>query len=149
MNRRVLSRKGQQAQIRNHDQAGYTIVEVLVVLSIIALIMGFVGPRVLSYLSDSKVKAAKIQITNLSAAIDLYYLDTGKYPSTDDGLDALVKKPSAANTWNGPYLKVTTLPKDPWGNAYRYQAEAENGVYTIMSLGPDGQEGNDDITNPK
>ena len=136
-------------KLRSHDQAGYTIVEVLVVLSIIALIMGFVGPRVLSYLSDSKIKAAKIQISNLSAAIDLYYLDTGKFPTVDEGLDVLVSKPPAANSWNGPYLKVTTLPNDPWGNAYRYQPASENGAYTIISFGPDGQEGSDDITNPK
>lgn len=132
-------------------QAGYTIVEVLVVLSIIALIMGFVGPRVLSYLSDSKIKAAKIQISSLSAAIDLYYLDTGKYPTTDEGLDVLVEKPQGADFWNGPYLKVSELPKDPWGNDYHYQPRSEKGAYTIVSFGPDGRESSgtdsDDITN--
>ena len=131
------------------SQAGYTIVEVLVVLSIIALIMGFVGPRVLSYLSDSKIKAARIQISNLSAAVDLYYLDTGKYPTTDEGLDVLVSKPQGADFWNGPYLKASKLPDDPWGKAYRYQPSSENGAYTIVSFGPDGQEGSDDISNSK
>jgi general secretion pathway protein G len=134
---------------RSQYQAGYTIIEVLVVLSIIALIMGFVGPRVLSYLSDSKIKAAKIQISNLSAAIDLYYLDTGKYPTANEGLNALVSKPPADDLWNGPYLKATKLPKDPWGNDYRYRPSSENGAYTIVSLGPDRQEGGDDIKNAK
>lgn len=81
---------------------GYTLVEILVVLAIIAMIMGLVGPRVLSYLSDSKTKTAKIQIGNLKAAVDLYYLDIGSYPNVAEGLQALVTKPQSALSWNGP-----------------------------------------------
>jgi len=83
-------------------QAGFTLVEVLVVISIIGLIMGLVGPRVLNYLSDAKVKAAKIQIESFSSALDLYFLDTGRYPSSSEGLNALMQRPSSASSWNGP-----------------------------------------------
>jgi general secretion pathway protein G len=141
------------SRLEDGNEAGYTLVEILVVLAIIALIMGLVGPRVLSYLSDSKVKTARLQITNLAAAVDLYYLDTGSYPSSNDGLQALVTKPSNAASWNGPYLKTSTLPADPWGNPYRYRIPGERVPYAIVSLGADGQEGGTgdkaDITNDK
>src|SRR6201986_3742424 len=91
---------------RHAGQAGFTLVEMLVVITIIGLVMGLVGPRVLSYLSDSKVKTARIQIQGFSSALDLYYLDSGHYPSASEGLAALVQKPDGAVTWNGPYLKA-------------------------------------------
>ena len=102
-------------------EAGFTLVEMLVVITIIGLIMGLVGPRVLNYLAESKVKTARIQIESLSAAIDLYYLDNGHYPSPSDGLDALVRRPAGDDGWNGPYLKTPKPPLDPWGRAYRLQ----------------------------
>ena len=133
-------------------EEGYTLIEILVVLSIIALVMGLVGPRVLSYLSDSKVKAAKIQISNLTAALDLYYLDIGTYPNASEGLQALVQKPAGASNWNGPYLK-SSLPNDPWGKPYLYRVPGEHGAYTILSLGADGREGGNgtdaDISNDR
>src|ERR1700742_1748806 len=86
-----------------HAQRGFTLVELLVVITIIALIMGIVGPRVLNYLSESKAKAAKIQIESFSSALDLYYLDTGRYPAGSEGLTALVRKPGNVTAWNGPY----------------------------------------------
>lgn len=122
-------------------RAGFTLAEMLVVLAIIGLIVGLVGPRVLSYLSDSKVKAAQIQMENLSSALDLYYLDTGRYPSSEDGLAALVRRPANATVWNGPYLKNASVPKDPWGHDYLYRAPGQNGPYDVGSLGPDGREG--------
>src|SRR4051794_3701743 len=99
-------------------EAGFTLVEILVVITIIGLIMGLVGPRVLSYLSDSKVKAAQIQIQSFSSALDLYYLDNGCYPTSAEGLRALVQRPDATATWNGPYLKGSSVPNDPWGQPY-------------------------------
>src|SRR5262245_49264126 len=87
------------------SQSGFTLVEMLVVITIIGLIMGLIGPRVLNYLSDSKVKAAKIQIQSFASALDLYYLDTGRYPSGSEGLDALVRQTGGVTSWNGPYLK--------------------------------------------
>src|SRR5246127_4299368 len=96
-------------------ELGFTLVEMLVVITIIGLIMGLVGPRVLNYLSDSKVKTARIQIQGFSAALDLYYLDNGRYPTSTEGLDALAQRPNGASAWNGPYLNGNSVPKDPWG----------------------------------
>jgi general secretion pathway protein G len=120
-------------------EAGFTLVEMLVVITIIGLIMGLVGPRVLSYLSDSKVKTAKIQIQGFSSALDLFYLDSGRYPTSNEGLSALTQKPSGATTWNGPYLNGGSVPNDPWGRPYVYKVPGQHGPYEVVSLGPDGQ----------
>ncbi|HEY8161446.1 MAG TPA: type II secretion system major pseudopilin GspG [Methylocystis sp.] len=122
-------------------RAGFTLVEMLVVLAIIGSIVGLVGPRVLNYLSESKVKTAQIQMENLSSALDLFYLDAGRYPSTEEGLNALVKRPAGVSSWSGPYLKSTGVPKDPWGHAYLYRSPGQNGPYDVGSLGPEGREG--------
>jgi len=121
---------------------GYTLVELLVVLTIISLIVGLVGPRVLGYLSDSRAKTAKLQIEGFSSALDLFYLDTGRYPTTSEGLDALTQRPSGVAIWNGPYVKGGRVPADPWGNAYKYRAPVEHvPPYEIVSYGSDGREG--------
>jgi general secretion pathway protein G len=122
-------------------QSGFTLVELLVVITIIALIMGIVGPRVLNYLTESKAKAAKIQIESFASALDLFFLDTGRYPQGSEGLNALVRRPGNINSWNGPYLKGGVVPPDPWGNAYVYRAPGQNGAYDILSFGADGTEG--------
>jgi general secretion pathway protein G len=103
--------------------------------------MSVVGPRVLNYLSEAKVKAAKIQIESLASALDLYFLDTGRYPSSSEGLGALVQKSGTAIGWNGPYLKGNTIPNDPWGRPYQYRSPGQSTAYDIVSLGADGQEG--------
>jgi general secretion pathway protein G len=126
-------------------QRGFTLVEILVVLAIIGLVMGLVGPRVLSYLSDSKVKAARIQIEGFAAALDLYYLDNGRYPASNDGLAALVQKTDGAANWNGPYLKANIVPADPWGRPYTYVSPGQHGAFDITSLGVDGQEGSSGV----
>lgn len=126
---------------RRKTEGGYTLVELLVVITIIGLIVALVGPRVLGYLGDSKVKTAKIQIQGFSSALDLFYLDAGRYPSSSEGLNALVQRPGNVSTWNGPYLKGGTVPADPWGKAYIYRAPGQHGPFDIVSLGSDGQEG--------
>lgn len=117
------------------------MVEILVVITIIGLIMGLVGPRVLVYLGESKAKAAKIQIESFGSALDLYYLDNGRYPTSSEGLAALVQRSGNSRTWNGPYLKGSAVPTDPWGQAYVYRSPGEHGTYDVVSHGADGQEG--------
>ena len=139
----ILSlRERRQARQRNrHGERGFTLVEMLVVVTIMGLVMGLIGPRVINYLSDSKVKAAKIQLQSFSSALDLFNLDAGRYPSTAEGLAALVRRTPGINAWNGPYLRSGNVPNDPWNHPYNYRAPAERGAYDIVSFGSDGQEG--------
>ncbi len=116
-------------------EAGFTLVEMLVVITIIGLVMALVGPRVLGYLSELKVKTAKIQIESFAAALDLYYLDNGAYPAANEGLTALVKRPSSAPAWNGPYLRTGSVPNDPWGHPYVYKVPGDQAPYEIDSYG--------------
>src|SRR5438477_4426327 len=104
---------------------GFTLVEMLVVITI----MGLIGPRVLNYLSESKVKAAKSQMQSFASALDLFNLDAGRYPSTAEGLAALVGRTPGVAAWNGPYLRGGSLPNDPWNNPYLYRAPGEHGAY--------------------
>jgi general secretion pathway protein G len=128
------------AKHRGH-QAGFSLVEILVVITIIGLIMALVGPRVLNYLVEAKVKTARIQIESFSTALDLFYLDVGRYPTANEGLTALVQRPANSQTWNGPYLKGGAVPADPWGNSYIYRTPVERSAFEIVSLGSDGQQG--------
>jgi general secretion pathway protein G len=137
---RGVRRAGQKGG-RYAAQQGFTLVEMLVVITIIGLIMGLIGPRVLNYLSESKVKAAKIQLQSFASALDLFYLDAGRFPSTAEGLAALVQRTPGVTAWNGPYLKGGNVPADPWSHAYVYRAPGEHGPYDIVSFGSDGQEG--------
>jgi general secretion pathway protein G len=141
MRKEALSRRDVQRRQDRHGELGFTLVEMLVVITIIGLIMGLVGPRVLNYLSESKVKAAKIQMQSFSSALDLFNLDAGRYPSSSEGLTALVRPTPGIAAWNGPYLKGGAVPNDPWNHPYIYRAPAERAAYDIISLGSDGQEG--------
>ncbi len=132
---------GQFKRARRSAERGFTLVELLVVITIIALIMGIVGPRVLNYLTESKAKAAKIQIESFASALDLFFLDTGRYPAGSEGLQALVRRPGNIASWNGPYLKGGVVPPDPWGNPYVYRAPGQHGTYDLLSYGSDGTEG--------
>lgn len=132
---------------REIAQAGFSLVEMLVVLAIIGLLVGLVGPRVLGYLSDSKLKTAKIQIDSTAAALDLFFLDNGRYPTTSENINALVQKPGNLGTWNGPYLRGGIAPKDPWGNPYVYRSPGQHGQYDLYSLGPEGREGANNVTS--
>ena len=135
-------RERRQARQRNrHGERGFTLVEMLVVITIIGLIMGLIGPRVLNYLGESKVKAAKIQLQSFSSALDLFSLDAGRYPSSAEGLAALVRRAPGVGAWNGPYLRGGDVPNDPWNHPYVYRAPGQRGAYDIVSFGSDGREG--------
>src|SRR3974377_688966 len=110
---------------RRKREGGFTLVEMLVVITIIALIMGLVGPRVLNFLTESKVKAASIQIKSFENALDLNYLDAGPYPTTEESLKALLERPGGTVAWSGPYLKGDIVPNDPWGKSYVYRSPGE------------------------
>jgi len=119
---------------------GFTLLELLVVVAIIGLLVGYVAPRYFSQVGKSEVTSVRAQIDGFEKALETYRLDTGRYPSTEQGLNALVTKPGDAPKWNGPYLRKA-VPLDPWGNPYRYRSPAEKGDYEILSLGKDGQPG--------
>ncbi len=137
----MLARRRRGASSARQTERGFTLVEMLVVITIIALIMALVGPRVLNYLTDAKIKTAKIQIASFENALDLYYLDANRYPTTSEGLRALIERPGSTAAWSGPYLKSNAVPNDPWGRLYVYRSPGEHGPYDIMSYGADGQEG--------
>lgn len=126
---------------RRDRQGGFTLIELLVVLVILSLLMGLIGPRVLGYLSDSRVRTARLQIESFAAALDLFYLDIGRYPSAAEGINALIARPARLDGWNGPYLGQAALPLDPWGNSYEYHVPGENAAYEIVSFGADGRPG--------
>ena len=120
---------------------GFTLVDLLVVLAILGLLAGLVGPRVLNQLGGAKSKTANVQIKDFEQALELYKLDVGRFPSSDEGLSALVAKPASATGWNGPYLKRKDIPTDPWGRAYQYAAPGQHGEVDIYSYGADGSAG--------
>ena len=132
------SRKIRQA--RPLGQEGFTLMELLVVLAILGLLMSLVGPRVLNQLGGAKTKTAAIQIKDLEQALEMYKLDVGRFPSTSEGLVALVEKPPAAAGWNGPYLK-SDVPLDPWNREYMYKYPGERGEIDIFSYGQNGSPG--------
>lgn len=129
-----------ERRMRRGEQ-GFTLVELLVVMVILVLLASVVGPRVLGYLGSSRAKTAKVQIEALSTSLELYKLDNGNYPSSSDGLKALVERPSGSSSWSGPYLKKSKLPLDPWGQAYSYRFPGKHGAFDIFSLGADKKEG--------
>jgi general secretion pathway protein G len=129
---------------------GFTLLELLVVLVIIGLLVGYVAPRYFSQVGKSETKVARAQIKALEDALDQYRIDVGRYPSTEQGLAALNAQPASETRWQGPYLRKA-VPNDPWGAPYQYRAPGEHGEYDLYSLGTDGQLGGTgeaaDITN--
>jgi len=123
------------------SQAGFTLLELLVVIVIIGLLAAYVGPKYFAQLGKSEVTIAKAQIESLEKSLDTYRLDVGRYPTTEEGLGALMAAPATATAkWNGPYLKKA-IPPDPWGHAYIYRAPGSKAEYEIVSTGKDGQPG--------
>jgi general secretion pathway protein G len=126
---------------KSRRDAGFTLLELLVVLAIMGLLAAIVAPQVLKYLGSSRSETAKVQIQNINAALELYHLDVGRYPTPDEGLKALVAQPQTAAGWNGPYLKKSTALDDPWGQAYLYKIPGQHGDVDIYTLGSDKAEG--------
>ena len=121
-------------------RSGFTLIELLVVLVILGLLAGLVGPNVLRALGGAKTKTTGVQIKDLEQSLEMYKLDVGRFPTTSQGLNALVQKPGDADGWNGPYLK-SGVPKDPWKKDYLYKYPGEHGEYDIQSYGQDGSPG--------
>lgn len=117
------------------------MLELLVVLGIISMLAGLVGPKVMKHMADAKVKAAKVQIAELSQALEMYKLDVDKYPTSEQGLSALVESPDNAKRWNGPYLGKPKVPVDPWQQEYHYISPGEHGKFDLFSFGADEKEG--------
>lgn len=130
---------------------GYTLVELLVVLAILGLLVALAAPRVIKYLGGAKTDTARIQIEKLGGVLDLYRLEIGRYPTEQEGLEALVERPPQVDAWNGPYLKNRQSLIDPWGTPYAYRSPGEHGEYDLYTLGADGKDGGDgedqDLTN--
>ncbi|MBX9665295.1 type II secretion system major pseudopilin GspG [Novosphingobium sp.] len=120
---------------------GFTLLELLVVLAILGLLYAIVGPQVIRYISSSKSETAGVQVKNVDAALKLLRLDTGRYPSAQEGLQALVTQPPGMADWRGPYLPNTAALTDPWGNPYRYTNPGKHGEIDVYSLGSDNAEG--------
>lgn len=122
------------------SETGFTLLELLVVLVILGLLAGYVAPRYFDQLGKSEIKTSKAQIVGLEKALDQYRIDTGRYPSTEQGLAALNTKPGDEARWDGPYLKKA-VPDDPWGKPYQYRMPGEKSEVDIYSFGRDGQPG--------
>lgn len=125
-------------------QRGYSLLELLVVLAILGLIIAIAAPRAIGFFEASKAKTAKIQIANISAALDLFYLSNSAYPSESQGLKALNERPEGLETWDGPYLNRADGIIDPWGRPYLYKQPGTHGKVDVLTLGADGKEGGAD-----
>lgn len=128
-------------QSRTPRRNGFTLLELLVVLAILGLLYAIVGPQVIKYLGSSKSETAQVQVKNVDAALKLLRLDAGRYPSNEEGLNALVTQPSTMTDWRGPYLPNASALNDPWGHPYHYANPGKHGEIDVFSLGSDNAEG--------
>ncbi|MCW8306040.1 type II secretion system major pseudopilin GspG [Acidiphilium sp. PA] len=132
-------RPGAVESVRSSDEAGFTLLEIMVVIVIIGLLIGIVAPAVLHQLGRARVSIAGQSIERLESVLDMYKLDTGSYPTTEQGLQALVARPAGVENWNGPYVKAGKLPVDPWNHPYIYRDPSNRAgmPYDLCSRGPD------------
>jgi general secretion pathway protein G len=124
---------------RDRNDAGYTLLELLVVMGILAVLTAMATPQLMGYFSKAKTQSVQLQIENIGTALELYYMENGSYPSTSVGLKALVEATPEAPRWNGPYIKKAKNLLDPWGRPYQYNYPTSNGEYEVYSLGPSGK----------
>jgi general secretion pathway protein G len=122
-------------------RTGFTLLELLVVLAILGLLAAIVGPQVIRYLGNSKTQTASVQVKNLAAGLELFRLDAGRYPSPEEGLQALMTQPANVPVWNGPYMGQASALIDPWGNPYRFKAPGDKGEIDVFTLGSDNAAG--------
>ena len=130
---------GESRDIRARNDAGYTLLELLVVMGILAILTAFATPQLMGYFGKAKSQSAQLQIENIGTALELYYMENGSYPSANVGLKALVEATPEAPHWNGPYLKKAKNLLDPWGRPYQYSYPTANGDYEVYSLGQNGK----------
>jgi general secretion pathway protein G len=140
------TRRGRWRRLRlrepdHRGEAGFTLLELLVVLAIMGLLAAIVAPQVLKYLGSSRTQTAKVQIQNITAALELYKLDLGRYPTNEEGLASLVTQPASAAGWNGPYLQKASALKDPWAQPYLYRNPGQHSEVDVYTLGSDKAEG--------
>ena len=139
-------------RVGNDREAGFTLLELLVVIAILGLLIGMVAPAALRQLGSAKASIGRQSIERIGGMLDIYKLDVGSYPTTDEGLEALVSKPTEAAGWNGPYIKGGKVPLDPWNHAYvyRYPSNRTDHEYDLCSPGPNARNGSDEgmICNP-
>jgi general secretion pathway protein G len=141
---RSIEMRNTNMLLTGHRRNGFTLIELLVVLVILGLLASLVGPRVMQQLGSSKTKTARLQIEEFGAALDLFRLELGRYPTTDEGLVALVENPGVMPGWHGPYLRKKVIRFDPWGWEYEYRYPGENDEYDLFTLGADNTPGGED-----
>ena len=131
------------------SQKGFTLIELLLVMVILVVLAAIVVPKFTGRSEQARLTAAKTDISAIEGALDAFEVDNGRYPSNEEGLGALISAPTGLQNWHGPYLKRNNIPVDPWGNqyVYRYPGQHNANMYDLFSMGVDGREGNDDVTN--